>query len=353
MTVSTTNSNTKLTKQILIVDDDKSITRVLSTLLNKYGKIAVADCGNKAMQLMMNEEFDLVLTDFEMEQGSGIDLLDYMLKYNIKVPTIMVTSRGSKNLVLETMKYHIFGFVEKPFNQQSIQSLVEEGLKVKEEQDKIIHLAMLGTTAGELVHEISNPLSVLDLNISMLKEEGSSPEMDKLSSPMDRIKNIIDSTRKTIKSEKMGDHEIFDLNEAIEESKDEINVRSQKRKVTVSIQGNFHIKMKGDRHKIRQAVVNLVNNAIDAASGYDEKWVRVTLNRLAKSIEILITDSGNGIPEEIQQKLFQSLFSTKGNTGTGLGLGVVRKIAKEHEGSITLNNNCKNTQFVLTLPTLD
>ena len=78
--------------KILIVDDDPSIIRVLTAVLGGYGSITSVDGGNKAIEILKTLSFDLILTDYEMPQGTGLDLLEYMEKHGIKTPTIMITA---------------------------------------------------------------------------------------------------------------------------------------------------------------------------------------------------------------------------------------------------------------------
>src|SRR4051794_19845632 len=96
-------------RKILIVDDDTSIARVLTTVVHKFGRPQHVDCGNKAIELLKKIEFDLILTDYEMDQGNGLDLLAFLEKNKIKTPVIMLTAFGTRELVIKTIQYHVFG----------------------------------------------------------------------------------------------------------------------------------------------------------------------------------------------------------------------------------------------------
>jgi signal transduction histidine kinase len=68
-------------------------------------------------------------------------------------------------------------------------------------------------------------------------------------------------------------------------------------------------------------------------------------------IQLIITDSGNGIPPEIAKKLMTAFFTTKEiGKGTGLGLSISRKIIREHGGDLILDQTSKNTRFIIELP---
>jgi signal transduction histidine kinase len=110
-----------------------------------------------------------------------------------------------------------------------------------------------------------------------------------------------------------------------------------------------------DGSRIRDAVLNLVNNAMDACK--DKKGAQVKLvsrfHKADKKIEIRIEDNGSGIPDNIQKKIFEPFFSTKGSKGTGLGLAITRKIIEDHGGSIQVQSTTGiGTTFTIYLPYL-
>ncbi|MFN8846301.1 MAG: sensor histidine kinase [Bdellovibrionales bacterium] len=101
-----------------------------------------------------------------------------------------------------------------------------------------------------------------------------------------------------------------------------------------------------DSIEIEQVLVNLINNGIDAASKTDEKWVYINIFDEKNELVIQIIDSGNGIPPEIEEKIFQPFFTTKAvGEGTGLGLSIVKGILDQHKAQIQLRRDIKNTCF--------
>jgi C4-dicarboxylate-specific signal transduction histidine kinase len=105
--------------------------------------------------------------------------------------------------------------------------------------------------------------------------------------------------------------------------------------------------------QIGQVIINLLANAVDAVEELPEKWVELSVLDSPTETQIRITDSGKGIPLEVQEKLMQPFFTTKPvGKGTGLGLNISRKILENHGGQFYLDNNSPNTCFVLSLPKL-
>ena len=103
---------------------------------------------------------------------------------------------------------------------------------------------------------------------------------------------------------------------------------------------------------MKRVVVNLIDNAAEALeqSLRKEIWVRSTLAADRDVVEIIIEDSGPGIPPEAKERLFLPYFSTK-SSGTGLGLAIVNRIIAEHHGSIRVEENFPTgTKFIIELP---
>ena len=103
-----------------------------------------------------------------------------------------------------------------------------------------------------------------------------------------------------------------------------------------------------DRTLLRQAVLNLIKNGLEAVS--QGGTLTVTTRRLDDTVEIAVTDTGPGISAEDKEKLFQPYSSTKVN-GMGLGLSIVQEIVAEHGGTIRVEDNApRGSRFVVELP---
>jgi two-component system NtrC family sensor kinase len=108
-----------------------------------------------------------------------------------------------------------------------------------------------------------------------------------------------------------------------------------------------------DANQIQQVVVNLLLNAADAI-GTEGGSIRATTRRVpSSSIELLLKDSGCGIPPEDLPRIFEPFFTTKGNHGTGLGLAVSWGIVEAHGGSLEVQSELGHgTTFTLRLSTV-
>lgn len=111
------------------------------------------------------------------------------------------------------------------------------------------------------------------------------------------------------------------------------------------------IKINGRSFELNQAIVNLVNNAIDAAENTVEKWIKVYHKLKGRQIIVYIEDSGNGIPAHIYENMTSPFFTTKEvGKGTGLGLSTAIGIIESHGGELRYLPDKKNTVFTFSLP---
>ena len=105
-----------------------------------------------------------------------------------------------------------------------------------------------------------------------------------------------------------------------------------------------------DRQQIKQAMINLVDNAVSAIRSTGEIRIAISHDPILKMVRIEVTDDGEGISEEDKIRLFEPNFSTK-KAGMGLGLTIVNSIVTDHNGMIRVQDNLpKGAKFVIELP---
>jgi C4-dicarboxylate-specific signal transduction histidine kinase len=107
----------------------------------------------------------------------------------------------------------------------------------------------------------------------------------------------------------------------------------------------------GNPIQLEQVFINLLTNARDALDDAPERRVRISSRLEGEQIQIVLADSGPGIPAKIQSRIFDPFFTTKEvGTGTGLGLSITYSIVKEHGGEIRLAPSTKGAKFEIVLP---
>ncbi|MDX2023678.1 MAG: ATP-binding protein [Deltaproteobacteria bacterium] len=234
-----------------------------------------------------------------------------------------------------------------------------------EQQKLLAHsakMSALGEMAGGIAHEINSPLAIITIRAKVLarlcQRGGLTPqvverEAELLAKTAMRIGDIIKGLRAFARE---GSHDAFEfasVKSMIEDALVLCQTRFKNRDVLLEV-GDVSDDVSAHCRpvQITQVILNLLSNAFDAVvEANGERWVKVSVEQRDAHIEIAVTDSGLGIPRDLQQKIMQPFFTTKEvGKGTGLGLSISKGIAESHRGSLELDTMSPHTRFVLRLP---
>ncbi len=218
-------------------------------------------------------------------------------------------------------------------------------------------LAELGTLTGGLAHEIRNPLSTVQLNLQLLREDldAAGPitprtlrRVDTVFNETGRLRLILDDFLRYAGRLEL-DRRPTDLAALLEELVDFFAPQAHARKVRLTLdRPPTPVTASIDAKLVKQAVLNLLLNAVEATPAGGS--VTLTPRRAGRFAEIDVVDTGPGIPPDQQGKIFDAYF-TRRKGGTGLGLAMSKRIAEEHAGTLTVSGGPgEGARFSLRLP---
>lgn len=139
------------------------------------------------------------------------------------------------------------------------------------------------------------------------------------------------------------------LKDACEMTRPRWESRSEFAPIRFALHADCQAFIKGDPVELREVLVNMIYNAVDAMPSGGE--VRVATQETRDRVVLSITDTGTGMTPEVKQRLFDPFFTTKGKAGTGMGLAVSFGIIRRHEGSIEVDSEPgRGTTFKISLP---
>lgn len=236
--------------------------------------------------------------------------------------------------------------------------------KIKSQQSELIHisnLAALGEMSGGIAHEINNPLQILSTQISLIRKQLEGIEQiparvmktfDQMDETVLRISKLVKGLRSLSRNTSTDPQTTFPISTAVN---DMLSVSSQKLKyldIDLKIEGDTSIKVHGHMVQLSQVFINLINNAVDAIdeNENEKKWINIYIfSSVSNKTIITFTDSGQGIPKEVAQKIMHPFFTTK-DPGKGTGLSISNSMIEKVGGRLYYDSNSTNTKFVIELP---
>ncbi len=257
---------------------------------------------------------------------------------------------------------------EKQTQDYLVKMVEERTRQLKETHDRLLHqdkMASLGKLSSSVVHEINNPvagiLNLVMLSKRILKEDEIRPDviemfvqyLDLMETEIRRISRIVGNLLVFARQSRI---EVvrFDVNELIDQTLilNSNLLKLNKIRIIEDLEHNLPL-ISGSADQIKQVIMNLISNAVEAMAGSDVRHLTVkTLSKPKENaVGIWISDTGPGIAQDKISKIFEPFFTTKKKgKGVGLGLSVVYGIIKEHGGQIYVDSAPgRGTRFSITL----
>jgi signal transduction histidine kinase len=294
-------------------------------------------------------------------------------------PLILLTISGRVTVESERLREmrrplgNLF-LLERPIRPETLLSTLEIALRGRERQyqirdqidqyaraqDALLRsekLAVTGRLAASIAHEINNPLESVTNLLFLLREEASSDRQKKyLAQAEQELARVAEITKQTLRFYREPSQPTATRITTVLDSvlmlfgprlvSSEIQVERNERAPSATV-----LSSPGE---LRQVIANIVGNAIDAMRTGGRLRIRIAQAR--QSVRLTMSDTGMGIPKEVLPTIFEPFVTTKGETGTGLGLWVTAEIIKRNGWKIRVRS-CRRpgrsgTTFSIVIPTL-
>jgi Na+/proline symporter/signal transduction histidine kinase len=272
------------------------------------------------------------------------------------------------NITPEEMRQRINYYHERESILINQAGIFEELLKKRTAQLEAMHsellskekLATLGQLTATVSHELRNPLGTIKSSLYSLGKRiiGHNDKkiyqiIERAERNVERCDLIIDELLEYTRIKEL-QLEPVQIGSLIKEILSEIHFPNY---ITVNTSFSSNLTLNIDKERIRRCLINLINNSIQSLeikfskteSTQGQYFVTIYTNKISDRFEIIIEDTGIGIPSDKIQKIFEPLYSTK-NFGVGLGLSIVKQIIESHGGSIHIESEINGkTRAILWL----
>jgi signal transduction histidine kinase len=240
--------------------------------------------------------------------------------------------------------------------EQSVADLVRKGQEHERRLATQAGLAEVGEMAAEMAHEFKRPLASIRSAVTLLEQEY---ELNReAQSLLDAVDGQLGKLTETMQ-------DLFALAKPVELDSDRVNLRDAVDEALLQLAGLLDTSrvriervyepdlpaLQGDEHRLEQAALNVMLNALEAMEGGGS--LRIRLAREGDTVVAEFTDTGHGIPEEEIERVVRPFYSTK-PAGTGLGLPLVARVVAAHSGSLEIRSGADSgTTVRLVFPVGD
>ena len=384
-------------KHLLVVDDEPVILQILKAVFEEEPwRLTLAGTGSEARRILESERVDLLLTDKNLPDLSGIELLRIAKAREPLCEVIILTGYGSLETALAAMELDAFDYVLKPLNNvfdirkkvrqafakqdvalenrrlivelreknAAVEAALEETRSLQAELIQSEKLAGIGTLAAGIAHEISSPLfGILGLAEAVTDEQDLALAQGYARDIVEYCRTIRDIVVDLSSYSRSATHEYLtsvELSKVIADALKLVERSAPVENVVFSTEIEPGLYLNARTNELQQVFVNLIKNAAEAvndrvladSTGLAPRTVVVQAGRAEGVLWARVADSGLGIPEDRLRLIFDPFYTTKpAGKGTGLGLNIVYRIVTKYRGQIQVQSKVgEGTEFNLRFP---
>ena len=374
---------------ILVVDDEQDLLTMVSLCLKQSNyQVSLATSAADAYRLILDHEFDVIISDVMMPGEDGISFLSKVHLHQPEVPVIIMTGLARLDVVVNAIKNGAFDFIHKPFDFSYLRKVVAKAVNysklvrmeknyraelertVAERTDELkiavtqldsARLALLKAATDKsefmatVTHEMRTPMNGVIGGLDLLADAGLSGSQSEYlllaRQAADNMMELVDRMLSFTKNAGRNDdasHEEFDLSVTIEAVTMNHRTRFAGRGLSFDVQMAPGVprRIRCDAEQFARLLDILLHNAFK----FTEKGgarLDITLERMEGTqavIRVTVTDSGIGIPADMLERIFEPFTQVDGSStrrfgGAGLGLSIARQIAQVLRGSLQVESS--------------
>lgn len=364
--------------KILIVEDEIIVAEDIAGRLRKlgYAVAGLVDSGEQAMQKVAETQPNLILMDIVLKGNIDGIAAASQIKNQFNIPSVFLTAYADEKTLERAKQTNPFGYIVKPFQQKDLRATIEIALERHRAEMQILRSLETAERQRQLAeekaarqsqyvsivaHELRNPLSaistatdILELTQGNASYTGQQKTLRAMQSATNNMKQLIDDMLLIGKAESGKlelNRDLLDLEDFCTILIEQMELMAgENHHITWKISG--FLKVVVDAQVLQKIIANLLANAIKYSPQGGE--ISLEIESLKSCLIIRVIDSGLGIAQEEQDKVFEAFYRsphTRRIKGAGLGLTIVKKAVELYRGEIELKSKLGlGTTFSITLP---
>jgi signal transduction histidine kinase/putative methionine-R-sulfoxide reductase with GAF domain len=226
----------------------------------------------------------------------------------------------------------------------------------REARERAERLSTIGRLLSSVIHDLKTPLTVISGYVQLMQGSNDQNERERHAELVLRQFDLIGAMQREVLEFARGEKSVLIRKVYLQKFFEDVRVQLEGDLARRGIELVMDVQERGtarfDEGKILRVVHNLARNASEAmgTKGGGKLVIKVTRDKTDGALVVGFSDTGPGIPKEIEHRLFQSFVTSGKKGGTGLGLAIVKKIAEEHGGTVTVQSSSRGATFKLRLP---
>jgi len=356
--------------RVLIVDDEpgmrqgaeRALRRLRATLPESGGEVgfacSTASCLAEARAALEAGAAELLLLDYKLPDGTGLDLLEWIKGRENPPLTVMITAYASLEMAVSTTKNGAWDFLAKPFTPEELRAvaakaaqhiLLERRARELAEERRRVRFQFISV----LAHELKAPLAVLESYLDLIQRRTLGPELERYDTFLGRSVERIQGMRKLIfdlldltrieSGQKQRDLKETDLAALARAALEAVKPQADARGISLAQEGPETLLITADSGELEILLNNLLSNAVKYNRDGGTATLRLAQDAEAGTVQVEVEDTGIGMTEEEVGRLFGEFVRIKNEhtrqiSGSGLGLSILKRICGLYGGDVTVRS---------------
>ncbi|NOY65757.1 MAG: HAMP domain-containing protein [Nitrospirae bacterium] len=266
------------------------------------------------------------------------------------VDSARAVASGDLDISLPIKEHDEIGDLKRSFNQMA--KKLKEFRALEERWREIEHLSTIGDLSRSIAHEIRNPLNFISLSVDHLsgqiENENQKKLLNSIKEEVKRLDSLVSNFLAYGKPLNLN-RKSTDILELIDDTLSLVEARAEKTGIRILKEypvGSLTVKI--DPELIKTCLINIFQNAFHAMP--EGGTMRISVEKANQEIVISVSDTGVGVDESIQEKVFEPFFTTR-QRGVGLGLALTKRVVEEHGGRVKfVSKKGAGSTFTIILP---